>query len=97
MEKIEDLAGLAEEQEREIAWTREEINNVPSGRWLYRIVCFLMGRKRLTYREMFLVLYGMHVKRMGADKAKKSAAQRIISIYEYNNNKLPEGIEHERA
>jgi hypothetical protein len=94
MEKIPELTS---DEERDIAWTGEEIESVPSWGWMYRFVCFMLRKKKLTYREMFMLLYGINKKSLGEREAKEFATQRIIAIYEYNNNKLPEGIHHERT
>lgn len=96
--KIEyTIPELTPEQEDEIAWTKELVEDVPSKRWLYRVSCFLLGKKRLTYQEMFMLIYGINKKNLGEKMSKEVATQKIIGIYEYNNNKLPEGIEHERT
>ena len=87
---------LTVEQERDVAWMKEEINFFPGPDWIYRVACFMLGKKKLTYQQMFLVIYGMN-RHLGEKKAKEYALQRIIGIYEMNNNKLPEGIEHERT
>lgn len=98
MKKIEfSMPELTPEQEEEIAWTKEVIEKVPTKQWIYRIACFFLGKKKLTYQEMFMLLYGVNKKGVGEKAAKEFATQQIIGIYEYNNNKLPEGIEHERA
>ena len=98
MKKIEySMPELTPEQEEDIAWTKEEIDDVPSKRWIYKVACFMLGKKKLTYQEMFMLLYGMNKKTMGEKKAKEFAMMRIIGIYEYNNNELPEGVEHERT
>ncbi len=98
MKKIEyTMPELTPEQEEEIAWTKEIVETVPTKRWLYRIACFLQGKKKMTYQEMFMLLYGINKKSLGEKAAKEFAAQKIIGIYEFNNNKLPEGIKHERT
>jgi hypothetical protein len=95
MKKIEySIPGLTTEQEAEIAWTKETVEDVPSKKWLYRVSCFLLGKKKLTYREMFMLIYGINKRNLGEKKSKEVAAQKIIGIYEYNNKELPEGIEH---
>ena len=97
MKKIEyTMPELTPEQENDISWTREEIERYPSPIWIYKVVCFMLHKKKLTYQEMFMLIYGMN-KRLGEKKAKEYAMQKIIWIYEMNNNKLPEGIEHERT
>ena len=93
MKKIEyTMPELTDEQEKEIAWTKDIVEDVPSKRWIYRFACFCLNRKKLTYQEMFMLLYGIYKGRLGERKAKEFATQRIIGIYEYNNKKLPEGI-----
>ena len=88
---------LTPEQEQDIAWTKEEINFFPGPDWIYRVACFTLGKKKLTYQQMFLVIYGMN-KHLGEKKAKEYALQKIIWIYELNNNgKLPEGIKRNGA
>lgn len=97
MKKIEyTIPELTPEQENDISWVREEIEHYPSPNWIYKVVCFMLRKKKLTYQEMFMLIYGMN-KRLGEKKAKEYAMQKIIWIYEMNNNKLPEGVEHERA
>lgn len=88
---------LTPEQEQDIAWTKEEINFFPGPDWIYRVACFTLGKKKLTYQQMFLVIYGMN-RHLGEKKAKEYALQKIIWIYELNNyGKLPEGIKHDGA
>ena len=97
MKKIEyTIPELTPEQEEDIAWTKEEVEFLPFPRWIYRVICFMLHKKKLTYQEVFMLVYGMN-KRRGEEKAKEYAIQKMIRIYELNNNKLPEGIEHERA
>ena len=87
-----NIPDLTHEQEETIAWTRETVENVPTKRWFYKVICFIMGKKKLTYQDMFLIFYGLHKNKLGEKESKEIATQRIISLYEYNNNKLPEGV-----
>lgn len=97
MEKIRyTMPELTPEQEQDIAWTKEEVEFLPLPNWIYRVACWMLGKKKLTYQEVFMLIYGMN-KRRGEKEAKEHALQKIIWIYELNNNKLPEGIEHERT
>jgi hypothetical protein len=97
MKKIEyTIPELTPEQEQDIAWTKEEVGFLPLPDWIYRVACFILHKKKLTYQEVFMLIYGMN-KHLGEKKAKEYAMQKIIWIYEINNNKLPEGIEHERT
>jgi hypothetical protein len=70
----------------------ETIYSVPNGNWLYRFCCFFLfkAKKKLTYNEMYLLLYGLHRRKLGEDLAKRFAFERILAIYQHqNNNKLP--------
>jgi hypothetical protein len=97
MKKIEyTIPELTPEQEQDIAWTKEEVEFLPVPNWIYRVACFMLRKKKLTYQEVFMLVYGMN-KHLGEKKAKEYAMQKIIWIYELNNNKLPEGVEHERT
>ena len=100
MERVDEefvVPELTIDGQKDIAWTKDEIEKVPTKQWLYRVICFMLRKKRLTYQEMFLVLYGIVFKKFGEKKSKELAVERLIAIYEFNNGVLPEGIEHERA
>ena len=88
---------LTIEGQKDIEWTWDKIEKVPTKQWLYNVICFLLRKKKLTYQEMFLVLYGIFFKKFGEKKSKELAVERLIAIYEFNNGVLPEGIEHERT
>lgn len=93
MKKIEyTIPELTEGQLNDIAWTKEIVEKVPSMNWAYKFACFMIGKKRMTYQELFMLFYGTYKKQMGEKKAKEFALERIILAYEYNNNKLPEGV-----
>lgn len=100
MERVDEefvVPELTIDGQKDIAWTKDEIEKVSTKQWLYRVICFMLRKKRLTYQEMFLVLYGIFFKKFGEKKSKELAVERLIAIYEFNNGVLPEGIEHERA
>jgi len=91
--KEEYIPELTPEQEKEVAWMKEEVIFLPLPDWIYRVACFVLHKKKLTYQEVFMIIYGMN-RHLGEQKAKEYALQKTIWIYEANNNKLPEGIEH---
>lgn len=77
-------------------WFDETISKVEYCNWLYKIVCFCLGkrRKKLTYRDMFLLIYGLNRNKLGEKKAKEAAIIRIVQIYKYlHNNNSPKGID----
>ena len=76
-------------------WMDEPIPYLKDGNWLYRFVCFCMGRrkKKLTYKEMYLLLYGLNRGKLGNGKAKEKAMSRILAIYKsHHDNNLPKGV-----
>ena len=78
-----------------IEWLEEPIKYLKRGNGLYKFLCFCIGRRRkkLSYKEMYMVLVELNRKSLGDEKAKKSALNRILQIYKDINNKLPNGIE----
>lgn len=74
-------------------WMNEAIPNLERGNWMYSIICFLMGRrkKKLTYKEYMMLLYGLNRKKLGEDESIKKATIRSLDIYKYHHNgNLPE-------
>ena len=100
MERVDEefvVPELTIDGQKDIAWTKDEIEKVPTKQWLYRVICFMLRKQRLTSQERSLLLYGLFFKKFGEKKSKELAVERLIAIYEFNNGVLPEGIEHERA
>lgn len=80
----------------ETEWLNETVEKVDKCNWLYKFICFCLGKrkKKLTYQELFLFLYGLNRKKLGERKAKELSMKRIIEIYKYlHDNKLPKGME----
>ena len=75
--------------DQNLEWTNETLDKVPYKNWLYKVFCLFTFRKRMTYKEMYLVLSEINRKAIGEEKAKKKAFQRIIEFYEYNNGNRP--------
>ena len=76
-------------------WLNEKVVKTPYHNWIYQIVCFLMfrWRRKLTYKDLFLLLYGVNRNKVGDRQAKEISLYKVIEIYQANNNnKLPKGI-----
>ena len=75
-------------------WLNEKVVKTPYYNWIYQTVCFLMLRwkRKLTYKDLFLLLYGVNRNKMGDKEAKEFALYKIVEIYKSLNNKLPKGI-----
>lgn len=85
---------MEEYSEKMGEWLNETVVSVPYYNWLYKIVCFLFGKrkKKMTYQELFLLLYGLNRNKVGDKKAKEMALYKIVEFYKTINNKLPNGI-----
>lgn len=83
----------------DLSWMDERIERVEHSNWLYKFCCFFLfrARKKLSYNEMFVLLYGLNRKLLGHDDARKYAMAQVVDIYKYlNNNKLPNMKTNER-
>ena len=63
----------------------ERIPRLERGNWIYYIICFLLFRakKKLTYKEYMMILYGVNKKKLGEQEAKEKAIIRTIEVYKY--------------
>lgn len=76
-------------------WFNEKIDKINNDKFLYKIICFFLGgpKYRMSYKELYLLLYGLNKNTLGEEIAKKKSMNRILEIYkDLHNNKLPNGI-----
>lgn len=80
----------------EIEWINEKAENIPGHKFMYFLIRLLTLslRKKLTYKELFLVYYGIHREKIGDMEAKKLAFERIKQVYE-DNKKEKRRREHD--
>lgn len=78
----------------EFEWMNEYIKDVPTNKHLYKFMCKVLFRKKkgFTYKELYMILCNLGRKKHGAENSKKYAMLQILTIYKYNNNKLPENV-----
>lgn len=74
-----------------LEWTNEHIKKLPRNNFMYFLFCLITfrPRKKMTYKEMYLLMVEVNRKTLGEEKAKRLAFQRIIQFYEYNNGNRP--------
>jgi len=80
-------------------WMNETLPNLERGNWMYDLICFLMGRrkKKLTYKEYMMLLYGLNRKKLGDKESEDKAIIRALELYKYHHNgSLPETAEGEK-
>lgn len=73
-------------------WFDEKIEYIDGDKFLYKLVCFFLGgfKKRLTYKELYILLYHLNKNKLGEENAKKKSMQRILKIYShFHNNEIP--------
>lgn len=74
-----------------LEWTNEHLKRLPKNNFIYFLFCLLTFRpvKKMTYKEMYLIMTEINRKTLGEERAKKLAFHRIIYFYEYNNGHRP--------
>ena len=77
--------------DKELEWANERLLRLPKNNFMYFLFCLFTfrPRKKLTYKEMYLIISEVNRKALGLEKAKQLAFQRIIEFYEYNNGNRP--------
>lgn len=72
-------------------WANEPLKRLPRNNFMYFIFCLVTFRlkRKMTYKEMFLIISEVNRKRLGQEKANKLAFERIMKFYEYNNGYRP--------
>jgi len=72
----------------------ETVERVIEANWLYRLACFLVGRrkKKMTYKELYMTLRTINENSMPPKDADRKSFKKVIEIYKYNNGVLPLGI-----
>ena len=73
-------------------WFDEKIEYLNGDRFLYKLVCFFLGgpKRRLSYKELYILLYYINKKKLGEENAKKRAMNKILKVYShFHNNELP--------
>lgn len=75
----------------DFAWMKERIEKVPKANWLYRVLCFLTGRRKskMTYEEMYLFLREMNNRGGNEAEVDKMAFKRVLEIYKFQNKNIP--------
>ena len=82
---------MTKPMEPNLEWTNEQLKRLPKNNFMYFLFCLFTfrPRKKMTYKEMYLIISEVNRKTRGQEKANKLAFQRIIDFYEYNNGYRP--------
>lgn len=82
-------------QEFNISWMDETIEQLPKSQRMYRLCCYMLLKRRMTYSNMYVLIYALN-KNKYKDKEtelKEKIIKELAAIYLYNNNTLPDGFE----
>lgn len=77
-------------------WFDEKIPNLTRGNWIYKIACFvtLRWKRKLSYKEYYLMLCEVNRKKMGVEKAKKASIIKVLELYkDLHDGKYPIGYD----
>lgn len=79
------------EMDQNLKWTEESLKRLPKNNFLYFLLCLLTfrPRRKLTYKEMYLIMVEVNRKALGDEMAKRMAFKRIMDFYQYNNGNRP--------
>ena len=77
--------------EQNLEWTNERLLKLPRNNFIYFLFCLftLRPRKKMTYKEMYLLISEINRKTLGQENSNKLAFKRIMDFYEYNNGNRP--------
>lgn len=70
-------------------WLNEKVNCLPDNNGLYKFMCLFLGKKKMTYKEMYLLIFNLNKNKLGEKKAKENALYSIINLYKVNNKTYP--------
>lgn len=71
---------------------KETVEHVRKNNWIYRIACFLIGRK-LTYEELFLILERINERSLGKKMSSKKSMDEVVKVYmDLHDGKKPKEI-----
>lgn len=87
------MSSLKEEDKKNIAWMDEKVERLPKTNGLYKLLCLILGRKKLSYSELYLLVAHLAKEKLGEKEAKEQALNSVIELYKENNGHLPDGIE----
>lgn len=78
-----------------LTWMDEPIEKFPVCQGLYKVFCFLLMKRRMTYANMYVLTYALHKKQYKDNEIalKEKIVKDLAAIYLFNNDKLPDGFE----
>lgn len=77
---------------QDLRWMDEPAIGIGAPGWLKFMVRLFVARRRkdITYKEYFLILYGLNRGKLGDRPAKERAMRKVMEIYYKNHKKYPD-------
>lgn len=71
-----------------MAWMDEIVPSLERGNWLYKFICFFLGKRRskMSYKEIYALIYELNKNNLGEEEAKKAAIIRVVELYKHHHN-----------
>lgn len=79
---------------KNVQWMEDKIEKLPYNNGLYRLMCFCLFRRRMSYKEFYALLTKLNKKKMGDEEAKQFALVRTLAAYKYNNGYYPKELQN---
>lgn len=82
----------------DVNWMDETVENLPNIQGIYKLFCFLLFKRRMTYSNLYVLTYALNKNKFKDNelKLKEKIIKDLALIYYYNNNRLPEGFKLEK-
>lgn len=80
--------------DKDLTWLDEPIEELPGGKGWYRLFCFILCKRKMTYANMYILTYALNKKKYkdNETKLKEKILTDLALVYYYNNNRLPDGF-----
>lgn len=81
---------MEEKKTQSEKWLDETVEKIPKN-GPYKLACAIIGRK-MKYSELIKFIENTNVRNLPEKELFEVALKEAISIYEFNNGRLPDGI-----
>ena len=75
----------------DVNWMDETVEKLPNIQGIYKLFCFLLFKRRMTYSNLYVLTYALNKNKFKDNelKLKEKIIKDLALIYYYNNNILP--------
>jgi hypothetical protein len=76
-------------------WLNEEIETFPKYNGMYKLLCLMLLKKKLTYSNLYVLSYKLNKNKFKNNEnvLKGQILKDLAYLYFFNNKKLPDGFE----